>query len=461
MMNLDAVDKATVGCLEQGIRVLHANLFAETDELHIARLLELMDPPEGAVVLDAGCGVGEVARMMKQIRPDLSFVLLNVSRAQLEECPQDMALIEADFNSMPIPDGSVDLVMFHYSICHSADWVATLREARRVLRDEGALFINDMSRDDGNNALMVPTLGAAVHHAGDVVDWAKRAGFDLQEGFFHTPVVQRLRGVFESKEFYDSLFKHVQPATWRFKPRVTSTPIADAFERHERIGFQFSGGRDSTAALFLLRPYWGRMTIYHLDTGDQFPETKEVVRMVEALTGPMVRVQGNVAGVREQFGMATDLVPVDNTPDGRLVSGREVKLIGRYECCYRSLMEPMQRRIEADRITLIVRGQRDDEYAKQPMRSGDVQRGMEVLYPIQSWSGDQVSAFLTENGLPIAPFYERGVRRAPECMGCTAWWDEGRAKYLRDYHPEAFEAYTAKMKIIRIEVDRQYGMLDG
>jgi phosphoadenosine phosphosulfate reductase len=160
-------------------------------------------------------------------------------------------------------------------------------------------------------------------------------------------------------------------------------------------------------------------------------------------------------------GLASDLIPVDNLQFGRLVSGRTVKIVGRYECCARNLMLPMNDVMVERGITLLVRGQRDDEYATAPMRSGEVRGGFEVLYPIQSWNGDQVSQYLTDNGLPLAKFYERGARRAPECMGCTAWWDEGRAEYMRDHHPDAFDAYQAQMRVIRIEIDRQYAFLNN
>ena len=232
----------------------------------------------------------------------------------------------------------------------------------------------------------------------------------------------------------------------------------DALTRHERIAFQFSGGRDSTAALYLMREHWDRMTVYHMDTGDQFPETRAVVDRV-AQDVSLVRITADVTAYRAEQ-LASDLVPVDNLPLGLMVSGRTQKIVARWECCYRNLMEPMHQRMLDDGITLIVRGQRDDEFVAPPMRSGDVQAGIEVLYPIQQWSGAEVTAFLQAHDLPIAPYYERGARRAPECLGCTAWWDEGRAQYLRDHHPEAYAAYRENMKVIRIEIDRQYAMLD-
>jgi 3'-phosphoadenosine 5'-phosphosulfate sulfotransferase (PAPS reductase)/FAD synthetase len=235
--------------------------------------------------------------------------------------------------------------------------------------------------------------------------------------------------------------------------------IAHAFARHKRIAFQFSGGRDSTAALYLLRPLWDRMTVYHLDTGDQFPETRRVVQLVEQDV-PIERIQGDVEHVRAVFGLASDLVPVDNMDVGRLVSGRQQKIISRYECCARALMAPMHERMLHDGITLIVRGQRDDEFVTPPLRSGAADHQVELLFPIQDWTAQRVTQYLREHGLPIAEFYQKGARRAPECMGCTAWWDEGRAAYMRREHPQKYEAYRKDMSLIRVEIDRQYAMLD-
>lgn len=457
---MSSIDQATEQLLDRGIRVLNANLLGDTERAHVERLLELMAPPQDATVLDAGCGVGEVARLMAEARPDLSFKLLNLSKLQLAHCPPGMELLHADFNAIPLADESVDVVMFNYALCHAHNWLTVLCEARRVLREGGILFINDMVRSSGSNLLMNEILDARVFPPRDVHEVALRAGFDCQEALGHVPAVLRLREVFDSPQLYDTVFAGVVPATFRFQRKTVADPVASAFARHQRIAFQFSGGRDSTAALYLLRPYWDRMTVYHLDTGDQFPETRAVVERVEQDV-PITRIYSDVAATRREFGLASDLVPVDNSEVGRLVSGRPVKIISRYECCARTLMNPMHERMGQDGITLIVRGQRDDEYATPPKRSGDTGGNFEVLYPIQSWSGEQVSAYLKDNDLPIAPFYERGARRAPECMGCTAWWDEGRAGYMREYHPEAFVAYSANMKVIRIEIDRQYGMLEG
>lgn len=458
-MDIDAIDTATRGFLDAGMNVMNAFLLAETEAAHAARLLDLIAPEPGAVLLDAGCGTGAMAALLLAQRPDLRIKLLNLSAMQLALCPEGMERIEASFDQIPLADGSVDVVVFNHAMCHSDDWMVTLVEARRVLREGGVLFIFDMARlDGGDNALMQRVLQACAYPLQRVCDAAQRAGFEVDVALLHTPVVERLRQVMPGT--YDLVVGQVAPASWRLVRRTVVDPVASALSRHQRVAFQFSGGRDSTAALYLLRPYWDRLTVYHLDTGDQFPETRAVVEQVERDFGrPFERIAGDVAAVRRDVGLASDLVPVDNTPTGQLVSGRPLKIISRYECCWRSLMAPMHARIVQDGITLLVRGQRDDEYATPPLRSGQSQDGIEVLYPIEGWSGEQVSAYLQDNHLPLAVFYERGARRAPECMGCTAWWDEGRAEYLREYHPVKFEAYRAQMRVIRIEIDRQYAFL--
>jgi hypothetical protein len=123
-------------------------------------------------------------------------------------------------------------------------------------------------------------------------------------------------------------------------------------------------------------------------------------------------------------------------------------------------MNPMHERMRQDGITLIIRGQRDDEYATPPLRSGDVQGGIEVLYPVQHMtpSGGRLAG--GARGLPVAPFYERGMKRAPECMGCTAWWDEGRAAYLREHHPSEYDTYVQRMQVLRRAIDRQLAKLE-
>ncbi|MDB5730700.1 MAG: hypothetical protein JWQ03_595 [Variovorax sp.] len=468
MINVQAINDATEQCLAKGLRVLNSFLLRDTEEAHARRLLELMDPPRGAVIVDAGCGVGELAKLMAAARPDLAFTLVNISEAQLALCPPDMKHVAASYDATGLPHGYADVVMFNFSLCHSDDWGVTLREAFRILKPDGVLFIFDMARisEEGSNTLMRERYLSMAYRPAMIMDVARRAGFDLADpnhALGHEPLEFRLRDLVpEDAPIYDAAFAGVIPLTLRLRRLPDAPPVASAFDRHERIAFQFSGGRDSTAALYLLRPYWTRMTVYFLDSGEVFPETLAVLEQVERdLPQPIVRIQSDVAKVREEHGLASDVVPVDNTPLGRMVSGRTVKIISRYECCARTLMNPMHARMLADGITLIVRGQRDDDYASPPARSGRTEGGIEVLYPIQPWTTAQVDAFLAEHRLPVAPFYEAGMPHGSDCMGCTAWWGEGRAAYLQARHPDAHAVYRERMNTVRTEITRQLQQLEN
>lgn len=240
---------------------------------------------------------------------------------------------------------------------------------------------------------------------------------------------------------------------------------ASIFYRHEKVAFQLSGGRDSTAALYLLRDYWPRITVYHLDTGDHFPTTRKTVALIEADLEDdgfcLTRIPSSSRSLREQYGMPSDVVPVDNHSElGRMVSGSEIKIQSRYECCIRSLMMPMHQRMIDDGVTMIIRGQRDDEYVTPPFRSGESGGGFEFLYPVQDWTGDQVADFLKANNLPVADFYEFGAKHGSDCMGCTAWWDDGRAPYMRKKHPKEYAILVERVTSIRSEVMRQLSRMD-
>lgn len=233
--------------------------------------------------------------------------------------------------------------------------------------------------------------------------------------------------------------------------------IASVIQRHQRVAFQFSGGRDSTAALYYMRPFWDRFVVYHLDTGDQFPETAGVVAQVEANFGQFIRIESSVEAIRAMHGHPTDLMPVDNQAGlGQAVSGARMRLMPRYECCFRTLMAPMYQRMVNDGVTLIVRGQRDSEFARPLARSGFNDGVHELLFPIQSWTDGDVMEFLDRYSLPVAPFYDEGMTQAPECMGCTAWLNEGRFDYMRKHHPREFKRVIKVMRSVKQEVDRQY-----
>ena len=208
----------------------------------------------------------------------------------------------------------------------------------------------------------------------------------------------------------------------------------DAFiNRHSKIALQVSGGRDSIACLYLLKPYWDRCTVYWLDTGAAFPETVSLMEKIAAMVPNFAVIHGRQPQVIEQFGFPTDVLPVSATPMGISGSGKGVAMQDRYSCCARSIMLPMHQRMLDDGITLIIRGQKNADNLKSIVRSGETHDGIEYLFPIEDWDAKKVMAYLSAEDAPIPRFYEM-LNTMPDCMDCSAYWEEGVAKYLRRYH---------------------------
>ena len=82
------------------------------------------------------------------------------------------------------------------------------------------------------------------------------------------------------------------------------------------IAIQFSGGKDSLAALYLSEPVWDRATILHGNTGAMFPHMLAFVReTAERIGVPLVEVHPEVSVIQniEEFGFPSSLVPIDST----------------------------------------------------------------------------------------------------------------------------------------------------
>lgn len=225
-------------------------------------------------------------------------------------------------------------------------------------------------------------------------------------------------------------------------------PVESAFARHSNIAFEFSGGKDSTAALYLLRAYWDRMTVYWC-AADPLPELREYVYQIASGLSHFVEVPGALEVTVKAHGLPTDVVPFDCTVAAHQVgAGSGMLLQDRYSCCYRAIMEPAHRAVLESGATLIVRGQKDGDAIKGPLRSGDVTDGVELLYPIAGWSDRNVFDYLHLCGIPIPRYYQEGMSHSFDCATCTAWLHEPRGAYLKKYYPERFNEYREKLAIV-------------
>lgn len=213
--------------------------------------------------------------------------------------------------------------------------------------------------------------------------------------------------------------------------------IMRALARHDRVALQLSGGRDSIAVLYLLKPWLDRITVYWVNTGAAFPETVALMAELRAWIPRFVEISGDQPGHINRFGYPSDLVPTSSTPVGRLVAPGTAAIQDRYTCCINVMMLPMQKKMVEDGITLVIRGQKNADKLKAPSRSGTREYGAELLFPIQDWTAREVMDYLKAQGAPVPRFYEM-LESAPDCMTCSAYWEEGHAAYLKRYHHPAY-----------------------
>jgi 3'-phosphoadenosine 5'-phosphosulfate sulfotransferase (PAPS reductase)/FAD synthetase len=213
-------------------------------------------------------------------------------------------------------------------------------------------------------------------------------------------------------------------------------------------GLHFSGGKDSLACLYLLRDRLDAITVYWVNTGDGCPETLSIVAQVRQWVPHFVEVTADVARWKAECGIPSDLAPAKGHTIGVSYGMSDQRIVNRFDCCYHNLMRPMHERMLADGVDLVIRGTKRSDTGALP--ADGKTEFYDIWLPLRDWSHDDVFAYLDLVGAPKNPIYEhfKGIS-APECMGCTAWWDDGKAAYLKARHPEKLAEYRVSLQAIK------------
>lgn len=210
-MNITLVNQQTELLVSNGHRVLQIHRFGDDEFTHVSRLEKWADLPLSAKVIDMGSGTGEVANIFTEIRPDLKFTLVNISQFQLDYSPYYLSHC-CDYCQVPEPDSSFDAVMFCFSIGHS-NYMNAMKEAARLLKCGGVLFIYDMVRVSGNNQRM-NEVDYAVHDRSMMESSAKKCGFKLDVYIEPSDDGKYGNALFGSA--FHCVFGGTIPAIWRF-----------------------------------------------------------------------------------------------------------------------------------------------------------------------------------------------------------------------------------------------------
>jgi 3'-phosphoadenosine 5'-phosphosulfate sulfotransferase (PAPS reductase)/FAD synthetase len=130
-------------------------------------------------------------------------------------------------------------------------------------------------------------------------------------------------------------------------------------------------------------------------------------------------------------GYPSDVVPLRYTTIGRAVFQESgFKIQSSHFCCLQNIWQPMHEKMKELGVTQIIRGQRLSDKRSSPVRSGDKADGVEVIFPIENWSREQVMDYLHSVGAEI-PAYYAAEQTSRDCWDCTAYLDENVERIRR------------------------------
>jgi len=116
-------------------------------------IVQAVDPPADAHVLDLGCGTGQLAARLAQRVPhgtvcgvDPAEEMIRVARRRHRR--KNLSFEVGSSDAIPARAGTFDVVVSTISFHHWTRAVESLRDIARVLRPDGRLLILDFCRDN-------------------------------------------------------------------------------------------------------------------------------------------------------------------------------------------------------------------------------------------------------------------------------------------------------------------------
>ena len=120
-----------------------ARIAVASEQGHLADL----GLPERGRFLEVGCGPGFVTEALRELRPGLTVVGLDLDPTLLGVAKDLFPAVRGDATRLPFADDSFDFVYARLVARHLPDPTAALAEMRRVLRPGGRLVVADTDDD--------------------------------------------------------------------------------------------------------------------------------------------------------------------------------------------------------------------------------------------------------------------------------------------------------------------------
>jgi len=207
----------------------------------------------------------------------------------------------------------------------------------------------------------------------------------------------------------------------------------------------FSGGKDSMACLHLMLPVLD-CAIY-VDTGYAYPETQELVEYAQKLLPVHIAYSDRNTQNRD-YGIPSDVVPVDWTPVGQTFSGKkDVTIQGYLDCCFANIAFPLWQKAKEIGATELISGERNEEAKKPP--TGQVVEGITRIHPILDWTSQQVLDYLATK--MTVPEHYKIKHSSLDCYDCPAYRKDSqdRIEWTEKKHPMFYQAYRVRSDAVQ------------
>jgi 3'-phosphoadenosine 5'-phosphosulfate sulfotransferase (PAPS reductase)/FAD synthetase len=225
--------------------------------------------------------------------------------------------------------------------------------------------------------------------------------------------------------------------------------------RHKHAALNFSGGKDSLALLHLARPWLDEITVFFGDTGAVYPHVVDFVHKTCADLGATlvtVKPPMSLADYHEKFGLPSDIVPVDASPEmAPYIAAKPKQMLqSPLMCCGNMIWNPIQQAIRERGIMLVLRGSKKcDPHVGAPPGTIDAD-GREYASPLWDWSDEDVMKFLADKEMP-AQYPE--IKDSMDCWACTGFmggqYAKAKLEYARKHYPDLWPQMNERIVRVR------------
>lgn len=277
--------------------------------------------------------------------------------------------------------------------------------------------------------------------------------------------------------------RKLQKMPYEWKVKHSQDVIRD-FVEHEGVGnvyVSFSGGKDSTVLLHLVRSIYPDVPAVFANTGIEFPEQVKFVRSFPNVTEvypvkhfhKIIKEDGIVFPSKEVAMYVKDARKgcryAINGFKGLNIDGTESKYKKRFkkwayivgsgvkispDCCELMKERPMRdyEKRNARSPIIGIRAEESFRRAVGWMKSGCNSFGRRhKSTPISLWLSSDVDRYVDENGITLSPMYESYGLKRTGCMFCPvpiAHGDSSNLEYARIHHPNFFKTFCIKSGLL-------------